>query len=253
MKLKLQQRKDWDELQTNPFQQLKALREITHRYEDTRYYISTVAMSIQGVFNTRQKDGESIVKYGKHFDTDVKIMEQQFGKLSMVHALSKDPKYIAADKQQRDKMEEQSYYRILAYQFLMGCVSEKAALLRIDCQKNYVKQKDSYPTDAIDRVVKYRNRNSITNCLEQSQTRYQQRDDATREGFHLPKTIRLYQEEMELYTNRLNAIDVIIKVIMQTNVLKPLQMCKWQTKMEIMRQPQTRKMQLQQHNRVYQM
>ena len=46
VKLKLQQRKDWDELQTNPFQLLKALREITHRYEDTRYYISTVATSI---------------------------------------------------------------------------------------------------------------------------------------------------------------------------------------------------------------
>ena len=34
-------------------------------------------------------------------------MEQQFGKLNMVHALSKNPEYIAADKQELDKMEEQ--------------------------------------------------------------------------------------------------------------------------------------------------
>ena len=46
VELKLQQQKDWDELQTNPFQLLKALREITHRYKDTQYYISTVATSI---------------------------------------------------------------------------------------------------------------------------------------------------------------------------------------------------------------
>ena len=35
VKLKLQQQKDWDELKTNPFQLLKALREITHRYKET--------------------------------------------------------------------------------------------------------------------------------------------------------------------------------------------------------------------------
>ena len=46
VKNKLQARKDWDVVQEDPFKLLIAIKEITHNYQDSRYYIGTVATAI---------------------------------------------------------------------------------------------------------------------------------------------------------------------------------------------------------------
>ena len=57
VKGQLQSRKDWEEVQECPFKLLKALKEITHRYQDSRYAIGTVATSIRNFFNLQQENG----------------------------------------------------------------------------------------------------------------------------------------------------------------------------------------------------
>ena len=96
LKIKLQERKDWKELEDDPFKLLKVIKEITHNYKDTKYYIASTATSIRSVFFTKQQEGEGLINYSKRFKTDVDVMELHVGKLSMEHLLSTDGEYVAA-------------------------------------------------------------------------------------------------------------------------------------------------------------
>ena len=61
VKSKLQARSDWKDVQEDPFKLLNALREITHNYQDSRYYIASIATSIRNLFNMKQENKESLV------------------------------------------------------------------------------------------------------------------------------------------------------------------------------------------------
>ena len=43
-------------------------------------------------------------------------------------------------------MCEAAYNRMIAYQFLMGCINDKAIQLRTELQNDYAKGDDDYPT-----------------------------------------------------------------------------------------------------------
>ena len=159
VKSKLQARKDWNEIEEDVFKLLIALREITHNYQDSRYYIASVATSIRNMFNMKQEQYESLVDFSKRYKNAKDIMETRFGKLDMSHSLKHDADYAAADTDTKKDLAEKAYNRLIAYEFIMGCSVDKAVQLKKELQNDYAKGDDKYPTDlekAVEMVANYR-------------------------------------------------------------------------------------------------
>ena len=164
VKNKLQARKDWDEIENNPFKLLKALREITHNYQDSRYYIGTVATSIRAFFNMRQEKEESLVEYAKRFKNARDIMETRFGKLDMNYCLKGTDDFDSGDDDAKKKLAEEAYNRMIAYEFLMGCSTSKSLELKKELQNDHAKGDNKYPKNlekAVEMVSNYKGSSNI--------------------------------------------------------------------------------------------
>ena len=68
-------KRGWKTVQKNPFEIKKALREATHKYQNSRCAIGTVATSIRTLLNMKQEKGESLVEYANRFKNTKDIME----------------------------------------------------------------------------------------------------------------------------------------------------------------------------------
>ena len=145
VKNQLQAHQDWKLIQYDPIELLKALREITHRYQDSRYAIGTVATSIRTFFTMKQENNESLVTYSKRFKNAKDIMETRFGKLDMSHSLMGTASYDTASLTEKEIMEKDAYNRLVAYEFLMGCTTNKATELKKELQNDHAKGDNRYP------------------------------------------------------------------------------------------------------------
>jgi len=165
VKNKLQSRKDWEEIEDSPFNLLKALREITHNYQDSRYYIGTIATAIRSFFNIKQEKEESLVEFTKRFKNARIIMKTRFDKFDMNKCLRNNDDYANSDDATQEQMAEKSYERMIAYEFLMGCSTQKAAELKKELQNDHAKGDNKYPADlerAVEMVANYRGTKTTT-------------------------------------------------------------------------------------------
>ena len=121
------------------------MKEITHRYQDSRYVIGTIATSIRTFFNLQQENGESMVLFAKRFKNAKDIMETRFGKLDMSFSLEGTEEYEAQDFKGKEKLADEAYKKLVAYQFLMGCTTDKATELRKELQNDHAKGDNRYP------------------------------------------------------------------------------------------------------------
>ena len=69
LKAKLESRKDWKDgdkkIRYNAINLLKAIKEITHNYQDNKYPIESIFYSIKNVFSMRQEDSETLTEFTK--------------------------------------------------------------------------------------------------------------------------------------------------------------------------------------------
>ena len=114
VKNQLQSRQDWKIVQDDPFELLKALREITHKYQDSRYAIGTIATSIRTFFTMKQDNAESLVAYAKRFKNAKDIMETHFGKLDMSNSLLGTPSCDTATLKEKEVLAQDAYNRLVA-------------------------------------------------------------------------------------------------------------------------------------------
>ena len=87
LKNRIQQRVDWnkgdDKIKFNPINLLKAIKEITHSYQDNQYPHKSIFWSIKNAFNIQQEPKESLVEFTRRFNNVIDIMETQHGPLAM--------------------------------------------------------------------------------------------------------------------------------------------------------------------------
>jgi hypothetical protein len=80
MQYKIASRSDYDsDVYNNPITLLRAIKEHSLNYEETRYEMSTITASFRAVFTARQKDGESLQDYTRRFKTSTEILESHLG------------------------------------------------------------------------------------------------------------------------------------------------------------------------------
>ena len=103
-KNKLEARSDYNELRDDPFKLLIALKELTHNYEDSKYYIGSVMSSLCTYFNVRQQEGESLVDYSKRFKNAKDIKDNLYGSFNLKHALERTEECKNATQSEKKDM-----------------------------------------------------------------------------------------------------------------------------------------------------
>ena len=159
VKNKLEKRLNWDDIQDDPIELLKTLKEIVQNYNDKSYFISTITLSFKNLFSIKQHDGETLINYTKRFKTLRNNLEVHYGKLNMEQTVSKRPGYDNAFAKTKESMKAEAYERLMAYQWMMGCIGEKAQEWKNELSNDYNKRSDKYPIsidEAFDMLTNYK-------------------------------------------------------------------------------------------------
>ena len=139
---------------------LKAIRDISHNYQQTKYYVGTVSKSVQDFFMIQQQNKEKITEYTKQYKTTKEIMESRFGKLDMTNSMSNTDEYKAAGTDhERKEIVEDAYQRVVAYNFLMSTNLDKVQQLNKELANDYAKGDNKYPENlekAVEMLANYR-------------------------------------------------------------------------------------------------
>ena len=94
--------------------------------------------------------------------------------MDLNHALRLDEAYNNADDAGKKKMAEEGYNRVVAYEFLMGCNTQKAIDLRKSLQNDQAKSKNNYPETlekAIELIANFRGDNNVNKAKRKDQQR----------------------------------------------------------------------------------
>ena len=67
MKNKIESRSDYNRIKNNPITLLVAIKEHTLNFQENRYSMSMIVDAMRTLFNTKQKEGESLQDYTKRF------------------------------------------------------------------------------------------------------------------------------------------------------------------------------------------
>ena len=80
MQLKIMARKDFEgKLKRDPIELLKAIKEHSVSYQETKYPLSSVYDAMRNLVNICQKDDELLIDYSQRFKTASDILKSQLG------------------------------------------------------------------------------------------------------------------------------------------------------------------------------
>ena len=169
MKNQLEAREDWTIIEDELIPTLKAIKEITHNYQQSKYYIGTVSKVIRDFFTIKQDDKEPTVQFAKRYRTQKELMEDRFGKINMEQAMKSTPEYtklcdsdgnlLNKNKDKADQLFEASYQRLIGHNYIEASSLDKANQLSKELSNDYAMGDDKYPKDldqAIDMLNRYR-------------------------------------------------------------------------------------------------
>ena len=108
MKSKIEARTDYQSnVHNNPIELLKAIKEHSLNYEETRYDMRIIANAFEACFNCRQKDNESLQDYTKRFKMARDVLHSHLGEVVRLHKVIKgDSTYDENDAQVVKNLEE---------------------------------------------------------------------------------------------------------------------------------------------------
>ena len=161
LKNKLEARKDWKDFKQDPIKLLKAIKEITHNYQDSRYPISSIYKSLKTVLNIEQQEKETLATYTKRFKNATDIMETQHGKLNMSKYIKTLEDYDEDDNDICQQQSEEAYDRFIAFAFIKGADPNRSGKLDEDLSNQFALGQDMYPTDlanATKMIINYQNK-----------------------------------------------------------------------------------------------
>jgi hypothetical protein len=80
MQNRLEQRTDYKtKIYNDPIELLKAIKEQALNYQETRYEMSIISDAFSALFGAKQREGENLQEYTKHFKTSKEILESHIG------------------------------------------------------------------------------------------------------------------------------------------------------------------------------
>ena len=170
LKAKLETRKDWnagnDKIRFNAINLLKAIKEITHNFQDNKYPIESIYFSIRNVFTMKQEDNETLTEFTKRFNNAMDIMETQHGTLAMKAYLETREDYKnATDPAAKDAIVNSEYNKLKAFMYLKALDTKKSGKLVEDLGNQFALGNNQFPTSvtkATETVMAYRNRVNAT-------------------------------------------------------------------------------------------
>ena len=182
VKVKLEHRADWEDIKTNhdPIALIKAVKQVTHNLSDKKYPVASICHAFKSLFTIRQAESESLNSYYQRFQNTMEIAEILHGKLGM----EKYVDYLLEDyeedempeEEEKAKMKDQGYNRLVAYLFLEGIDHNRTGNLLKDLNNNYAFQSEQvYPVDlpaAVEMVVNYKK----TDTNKRPKSGYSERD-----------------------------------------------------------------------------
>ena len=164
VKNKLESRKDWNNVKTNndPILLLKAIKEITQDYEDSKYPIASIHKALVTLLTLKQEDKEGLASHTKRFKNAQDIVEAQHGKLPLDKYVEQMADYGEENNFDNELWEEntdQAYDSFIAHTFMVGADSKKSGKMLEDLANNFALGDDKYPktlAGATDAISNYR-------------------------------------------------------------------------------------------------
>ena len=168
LKAKLEARKEWNkgdadlQIKYNAINLLKAIKEITHNYQDNKYAMESIYFSLKNIFTMKQEENENLTEFTKRFNNTFDIMETQHGVLSLSAYLANRSDYKAATTSTDKKaIHKREYDGFKAFVYLKAVDQRKSGKLVEDLGNQFALGNDQFPktvVKATEAVVAYRNR-----------------------------------------------------------------------------------------------
>ena len=146
VKNKLEARQNWRELEEehNPINLLKAIKEITQDYQDSKYPIASIYKSLATLFNIKQDEKEGLTAYTKRFKTAQDIMESQHGPLDLNPYTTRMEGY---NEDEHNEFTDIAYNQLLAYIFIQGADPKRSGNMLKELSNDFALGANKYPKD----------------------------------------------------------------------------------------------------------
>ena len=154
MQAKVMERKDYDQSKREPIALLKAIKELSYSFQDTKYDMKIVTGAIKNFINLKQKDDESLIDYTTRFKTARDVMKAQLGADLILHkVVMADPDYIKAetdaDVENNKKITKKHYDRWQAYLYLENSDKNKYGSFINGLDSQQALGTNQYPTTLV--------------------------------------------------------------------------------------------------------
>ena len=173
---KLEARIDWEtEIINNPIKLLMAIKEITYRYQDSKYAFESIYYCIKNVFTMKQLEEETLSDYAKRFKNAVDILKAQSGPIIMREHMVRIPEFRNASASRQDEMMTEEHEKLMAYTFLLGADRNRSGKLVEDLSNNFTMGDNKYPKDltqAINLVSNHKNNINNNNYKKYNNNNY---------------------------------------------------------------------------------
>jgi hypothetical protein len=146
MKNKLESRVDFDTLENDPIELLKAIKQHALNYQEHRYDMSIIYDAITMLFGTKQKENESLQDYTKRFHVSRDVLESHMGgPIILTKLIEAMPGYDESIVSTRDKCRKDTYERFLAYVYLSNADKAKYGSILQGLNTQQSLHNDQYP------------------------------------------------------------------------------------------------------------
>ena len=131
MQNKIEARTDYEsKIKKNPVELLRAIKEHSLNFQETRYDMSIIYDSFRTFFGCKQKEGESLQDYTKRFRVAYEVLESHLGSpIYLANPTMKMPNYNGNNAESCDKCIKETSDRFLAYAYLAMADTSKYGTL----------------------------------------------------------------------------------------------------------------------------
>jgi hypothetical protein len=144
MKHKIEARMEFTKnIENNPIELLKAIREHSQNYQENRYSMSIVLDSLRGLLATKQKEGETLQDWTKRFR---KVLESHMGGPIVIDNITKAmPEYVKYEISSVEKCHNKTYESFLAYLYIENADRTKYSSILVGLNTQQLLGNNQYP------------------------------------------------------------------------------------------------------------
>jgi Reverse transcriptase (RNA-dependent DNA polymerase) len=129
-----------------PIELLKIIKQNCLNYHEHRYEMSIILDSMKTLFNTKQKENESLQDYTKRFKTARDVMKSHIGgPIILTRFVENMPGYDSSNLDQTASMQEKAQSQFLAYMYLDNADKAKYGTLLTGLHTQTSLKNDQYP------------------------------------------------------------------------------------------------------------